>query len=108
MIEGTASLSTNPEQPKTPRESIVTSSPSKAKEMLELGHSRPLISDVWKHFKKQKVGDTWKAIYVYCKKALSGNTKNETSHLNNHWKVCALRNTKDIKQSLLDPRKERD
>lgn len=69
--------------------------------ILVLGNKRTLKSQVWNHYKRQKIGDKWKAICNYCKKQLGGDTKNGAKHLHDHFKICPLRTTRDIKQSYL-------
>jgi hypothetical protein len=65
-------------------------------------------SVVWLHFKKQKINGVDKAICNYCEKKLSGKSKNGTTHLHEHFKICPLRKHRDIKQSILNPTKKKD
>ncbi|KAL4311198.1 hypothetical protein GQ457_01G011880 [Hibiscus cannabinus] len=65
------------------------------------GIKRGRKSDVWNHFKRQKIGDKWKAVCLYCQKKLGGESRDGTTHLRNHFKICPLRKAKDIKQSFL-------
>ncbi|WOL08977.1 hypothetical protein Cni_G17730 [Canna indica] len=58
---------------------------------------RRLTSDVWNHFKRQKIDGKLKAICNYCKKKLMGDPRQGTSHLRLHWKSCPLRATRDIR-----------
>ncbi|KAL8503028.1 hypothetical protein ACS0TY_021954 [Phlomoides rotata] len=43
---------------------------------------------------------------IIIKKQLGGDTKNGTRHLHDHFKICPLKNTRDIKQSILRPKKD--
>ncbi|PON72105.1 Zinc finger, BED-type [Parasponia andersonii] len=66
---------------------------------------RKLISDVWNHFKRQNINGLMKAICNYCEKKLGFESKNGTNYLREYWKRCPLRNTRDIRQSILNPNK---
>jgi len=69
-------------------------------------NSKRLLSDVWNHFKKQKVDGKWKAICNYCAKSLLSDAKQGTSHLRSHFKSCKLRTKRDIRQSFLKTHKK--
>lgn len=69
------------------------------------GGKRKLTSDVWNHFKRQKIDGLWKAICNYCSKKLSGVPGQGTSHLKKHWLVCTNRTTRDIRQALIKTEK---
>ncbi|XP_074580915.1 zinc finger BED domain-containing protein RICESLEEPER 2-like [Curcuma longa] len=58
-------------------------------------------SVVWNHFDKCLVNNETKAQCRYCKKQLGGKSKNGTSHLHDHLKVCLGKNQPDIKQKIL-------
>ncbi|KAJ1377433.1 Zinc finger, BED-type [Sesbania bispinosa] len=62
---------------------------------------RKQTSDVWNHFKRQKIDDKWKAICNYCGSKLLGEAKQGTTHLRNHFKTCKLRTTRDMRQAFL-------
>jgi len=64
-------------------------------------NSRKLISDGWNHYKRQKIDGNWKAVCNYCEKRLLDDERQGTSHLQNHFKTCKLRTTRDIKQGFL-------
>ncbi|CAN0881473.1 hypothetical protein LINGRAHAP2_LOCUS14260 [Linum grandiflorum] len=49
---------------------------------------RKLKSHVWEHFTKIKVNDSYKVKCNYCKRLLSGHSKNGTSHLMSHVRSC--------------------
>ncbi|XP_060965338.1 zinc finger BED domain-containing protein RICESLEEPER 2-like [Cannabis sativa] len=69
---------------------------------------RKLTLFVWNHFKKQKINEVDKAVCNYCQKKLGGSSKNRTTHLRDHFNICPLRKHRDIKQSILNPRKKKD
>jgi len=69
------------------------------------GGKRKLTSEVWKHFKRKKIEDKWKAICNYCGKKLLGDPSQGTSHLKAHWKSCTNRTTRDIRQALIKTEK---
>ncbi|KAL8554565.1 hypothetical protein ACS0TY_002671 [Phlomoides rotata] len=48
----------------------------------------------------------WKAECNFCKKQLGGDTKNGTRHLHDHLRICPFKNTRDIMQSILMPKKD--
>ncbi|MED6208746.1 hypothetical protein PIB30_048193 [Stylosanthes scabra] len=48
------------------------------------GTKRKLTSEVWNHFKRQKIDNKWKAICNSCKAKLRGDPKQGTSHLRDH------------------------
>jgi len=64
------------------------------------------MSDVWNHFKRQKVDGKWKAICNYCAKSLLGDAKQGASHLRSHFKSYKLQTAWDIRQSFLKTYKE--
>ena len=69
---------------------------------------RKLTSFVWKHFKKVKIEGVDKAVCNYCQKKLGGSSRNGTTHLRDHFKICPLRKNSDIKQSILNPSRKKD
>ena len=74
-------------------------------DQVEVG-KRKLTSIVWNHYKKQRIDEIDKAICNYCGKKLGGESKNGTKHLYDHFNRCPLRKQRDIKQTILNPRKE--
>ncbi|KAL4568105.1 hypothetical protein LXL04_023706 [Taraxacum kok-saghyz] len=76
-------------------------------EAQDIGTHRKLTSVVWNHFKREKIDGEWKAICNYCRKKLSGKGSHGTTHLHDHYKACMPRKTKDIRQSILNPRQEK-
>ncbi|GKV16366.1 hypothetical protein SLEP1_g27018 [Rubroshorea leprosula] len=72
------------------------------------GHKRPLTSEAWNHYRRQKINGHWKAICVYCNKHLGGETKNGTSHLHDHTRVCPLKSISDIRQTFLRASKNQE
>lgn len=64
-------------------------------------NKRGLKSAAWKHFRREKIGDKWKAICKYCDKKLVGETKQGTTHLHDHNRTCPRRTVRSIKQSIL-------
>ncbi|GKV06556.1 hypothetical protein SLEP1_g18432 [Rubroshorea leprosula] len=72
------------------------------------GHKRPLTSEAWNHYRRQKINGHWKAICVYCNKHLGGETKNGTSHLRDHTRVCPLKSVSDIRQTFLRASKNQE
>jgi len=69
---------------------------------------RRLTFVVWNHFKKQKINGVDKAICNYCKRKLEGESKNGTKHLHEYIKICLYKGQKDIRQSLLNPNREKN
>ncbi|CAK8530336.1 unnamed protein product [Lathyrus sativus] len=65
------------------------------------GLKRKLTSEVWNHFKRQKIDGKLKAICNYCGAKLLGAPKQGTSHLKSHIKSCPRRTNRDIKQALI-------
>lgn len=69
-----------------------------------------LTSDVWEHFKRQKVGGNLEYIAVcnYCHKRLSAKRKNGTSHLGTHMGLCFMRSNHTVEstQKQLQAKKE--
>ncbi|KAG6537101.1 hypothetical protein ZIOFF_002182 [Zingiber officinale] len=63
--------------------------------------TRKLTSDVWNHFRRNKINEMDKAICNYCEKPLSGNSKHGTTHLREHFKICPRRTVSDIRQKIL-------
>ncbi|KAL8472439.1 hypothetical protein ACS0TY_029594 [Phlomoides rotata] len=90
----------------TPNDSNQVNCIDESEETLMLGKKRGLTSIVWNHFKRLKIDNKWKAECNYCKKKLGGDTKNGTRHLHDHFKICPLKNTRDIKQSILMSKKD--
>ncbi|KAL4574899.1 hypothetical protein LXL04_021739 [Taraxacum kok-saghyz] len=76
-------------------------------EAQDIGTNRKLTSVVWNHFKREKIDGEWKAICNYCRKKLSGKDSHGTTHLHDHYKACMPRKTKDIRQSILNPRQQK-
>ncbi|CAI0399391.1 unnamed protein product, partial [Linum tenue] len=62
-----------------------------------------LKSLVWKHFKKIKVKNLWKAKCNYCGKLLGGDSSNGTSHLKSHTSSCLHRKIHEGSQKILGP-----
>ena len=65
------------------------------------GRKRKTRSVVWNHFKRMKVDGAIKAECNYCKKKLGGSSQNGTRHLHDHFKSCARRPVRDIRQHIL-------
>ena len=89
----------------SPKESSVNSVQTKKRKNIvdnDQGRKRALTSEVWNHFDREIVKGEWKAICKYCKKALSGELGHGTNHLRNHFNICPLRTTRDIKQTMLN------
>ena len=61
---------------------------------------------MWIHYKKQRIDGVDKAICNYCGKKLGDESKNGTKHLHDHFNRCLFRKQRDIKQAILNPRKE--
>ncbi|XP_038679444.1 zinc finger BED domain-containing protein RICESLEEPER 2-like [Tripterygium wilfordii] len=68
---------------------------------VQIVKKRRFTSEARSHFTQLTINGVEKAECNYCKKRLSGNMKNGTSHLSAHTKNCAFRTTKDLKQQLL-------
>ncbi|XP_022863916.1 zinc finger BED domain-containing protein DAYSLEEPER-like [Olea europaea var. sylvestris] len=66
---------------------------------------RKLTSTVWEHYKRQKVGEKWKAVCNHCKKQW-GETKNGTKHLHDHLKRCVFRYKDNTHQVTLNFKKD--
>ncbi|CAN0930109.1 Putative AC transposase [Linum grandiflorum] len=62
-----------------------------------------LKSLVWKHFKKIKVNNVWKAKCNYCGKLLEGDSSNGTSHLINRTSSCLRRKIHEGSQKVFGP-----
>ena len=56
--------------------------------------SKKLRSNVWQEFKKMKVNGKDKAECIWCKKQLSGTSKNGTNHLKGHLLSCIQKKIK--------------
>lgn len=69
--------------------------------------NKRLTSEVWIHFKKQRIDGVDKAVCNYCKKKLSGVSKNGTTHLHEHYRKCMSKNNQDIRQLIWNPRQEK-
>ncbi|XP_022865374.1 zinc finger BED domain-containing protein RICESLEEPER 2-like [Olea europaea var. sylvestris] len=67
---------------------------------------RKLTSTMWEHYKRQKIGEKWKAICNYCKKQLGGEIKNGTKHLHDHLKRRVLRYKDNNHQTTLNFKKD--
>lgn len=63
-------------------------------EETDLGRKRALTSVVWKEFKKVKVRGEEKAQCNWCHKRLGGKSRNGTTHLHDHLKICTLKKIK--------------
>ncbi|KAL8470747.1 hypothetical protein ACS0TY_033349 [Phlomoides rotata] len=104
-VDGTPQTMSVDEIP-TPNNSNQVNCMDESEETLVSGKKRGLTSVVWNHFKRQQIKGKWKAECSYCKKQLGGDTKNGTRHLHDHLRICPLKNTRDIKQSILMPKKD--
>jgi hypothetical protein len=63
---------------------------------------RKLKSVVWKEFTRIQINGVWRAECMWCKDRLGGETKNGTTHLHDHLKICQSRACrKGLKQSTL-------
>ncbi|KAF7137601.1 hypothetical protein RHSIM_Rhsim07G0157200 [Rhododendron simsii] len=60
-----------------------------------------LRNPVWLNFDKVKVNGVEKVVCIYCNKRLAGASKNGTSHLGDHYKVCPKRKVVDLRQKVL-------
>lgn len=85
----------------TPTDPIVSSQIKvpEGGEGLILGKKRKLTSSAWDHFTKQVVNGTTKAVCNYCLKKLSGESRNGTKHLHDHYKICLKRKCHEAKGS---------
>ncbi|XP_071709276.1 zinc finger BED domain-containing protein RICESLEEPER 3-like [Rutidosis leptorrhynchoides] len=63
---------------------------------------RVMIKAIFKRVTRKLINGVWKATCIYCQKNLSSGTRNGTTHLQNHTKICIQRSRKDIKQALLN------
>ncbi|WCJ29534.1 Zinc finger BED domain-containing protein RICESLEEPER 3 [Euphorbia peplus] len=104
VIETIVALTPSPSEV-PPKEIEKEKEMEKEKEDLVLGNKRALTSPAWNHFKRKKIGEKWKAICNCCSKALGGNPLHGTTHLNEHFKICPLRTTRDNKQHVLQTNK---
>lgn len=50
-----------------------------------------LKSVVWKEFTRVQMNGVWRAECMWCKDRLGGETKNGTTHLHDHLKICQSR-----------------
>ncbi|KAL8487801.1 hypothetical protein ACS0TY_024210 [Phlomoides rotata] len=96
----------SPNEIPTPNDSNQVNCMDESEETLTLGEKEGLTSIVWNHFKRLKINNKWKAECNYCKKKLGGDTKNGTRHLHDHFKICPLKNIRDIKHSILMSKKD--
>jgi hypothetical protein len=64
-------------------------------------NKRGLKSDVWSHYKRQKIDGVFKAICKDYKKKLGGEKGNGTTHLRDHLCICAARNKRSPTHALL-------
>jgi hypothetical protein len=63
---------------------------------------RKLKSVVWKEFNRPQINGVWRAECMWCKEKLGGETRNGTSHLHDHLKICQSRAyRKGLKRSTL-------
>ncbi|XP_025615901.1 zinc finger BED domain-containing protein RICESLEEPER 3-like [Arachis hypogaea] len=62
---------------------------------------RKLTSEVWNHFKIVEIKGKLKVECNYCKSKLLGDPKQGTSHLRDHFKMCKLPTTRDIRQCMM-------
>ncbi|RLN13151.1 hypothetical protein C2845_PM09G17750 [Panicum miliaceum] len=63
---------------------------------------RKLKSVGWKEFTRVQINGVWKAECMWCKDRLGGDTKNGTTHLHDHLKICQSRACRKVlKQSTL-------
>ncbi|CAI8592311.1 unnamed protein product [Vicia faba] len=94
----------NPTQESTCPTQEVSSNPNPTPE-LDIGQqeeidtilepaSKKLRSNVWQEFKKMKVNGKDKAECIWCKKQLSGTSKNGTNHLKGHLLSCIQKKIK--------------
>lgn len=66
------------------------------------GGSKRRKSPVWDELKRVKTGDDWFAICMRCQQRLKACSKNGTTHLHRHLKICQSRQaTKGLNQSTL-------
>jgi hypothetical protein len=89
------------EQPPTPQtesvngtEPILVDDDDDETEDQDFGTKRKLRSVVWNDFKKVKVAGEVKAQCNYCHKQLGGKSRNGTTHLYDHLKICTLKRIK--------------
>ena len=52
---------------------------------------RKFISPVWMQFDRLKIGGKWMARCIHCSKKLPAETKNGTSRLYNHMRICYVK-----------------
>lgn len=65
-------------------------------ETLILGRKRKFISTIWEHFDYVVKDGVPKAICKYCSKELGGKSKNGTTHLKDHNRICPMKRTRSI------------
>jgi len=65
----------------------------------DFGTKRKLTSAVWNDFKKVKVLGVVKAQCLHCHKQLGGSSRNGTTHLHDHLKICTLKKIKLMGQN---------
>lgn len=82
-------------------ENMETQDPQDNIEQHSSPNKRGLTSEAWKHFKREKLDDKWKAICKYCERKLGGDTKQGTKHLHDHIRTCKLRTVRGPKQSII-------
>uniref|UniRef100_A0A7C8ZHK5 BED-type domain-containing protein n=1 Tax=Opuntia streptacantha TaxID=393608 RepID=A0A7C8ZHK5_OPUST len=63
---------------------------------LVLRKERKFISKIWTHYNYEVISDVTKAICKYCKKKLSGASKNGTKHLKDYHENCPMKRHRDI------------
>ena len=69
---------------------------------VRVGSKRKLKSEVWLEFDRIEVNGVWKAKCQWCKKLLSGETRNGTNSLKKHLQICDDRSCrKGLQQSTL-------
>jgi hypothetical protein len=97
--------SRNPQESQAQPESVNDSQPIQIDddgpepEDTDFGTKGKLISAVWKDFKKVKVLGVVRDQCFHCHKQLGGNSRNGTTHLHDHLKICTLKKIKMMGQN---------
>jgi len=65
----------------------------------DFGTKRKLTLAVWNDFKKVKVLGAVRAQCLHCHKQLGGSSRNGTTHLHDHLKICTLKKIKLMEQN---------